>query len=96
MVLVNTFFRQPTHFWLKPEIISFKSSFSVITKSSRYNTDKAKIMLRDDAAIQLALGESQIVKDIQTYLEDNGVKVQSKTILKITEFENPKLLLIRK
>ena len=32
-------------------------------------------MLRDDAAIQLALGESQIVKDIQTYLEDNGVKV---------------------
>lgn len=53
-------------------------------------------MLRDDAAIQLALGESQIVKDIQTYLEDNGVKVQSKTILKITEFENPNLLLIRK
>ena len=50
MVLVNTFFRQPTHFWLKPEI---------------------------DAAIQLALGESQIVKDIQTYLEDNGVKVQN-------------------
>ena len=39
-------------------------------------------MLRDDAAIQLALGESQIVKDIQTYLEDNGVKVRSKTILK--------------
>ena len=34
-------------------------------------------MLRDDAAIQLALGESQIVKDIQTYLEDNGVKVSS-------------------
>ena len=53
-------------------------------------------MLRDDAAIQLALGESQIVKDIQTYLEDNGVKVQSQTILKITEFENQNLLLIRK
>lgn len=60
--------------------MNFLSQFSVITKFLRYNTDKAKIMLRDDAAIQLALGESQIVKDIQTYLEDNGVKVHSKTI----------------
>ena len=39
-------------------------------------------MLRDDAAIQLALGESQIVKDIQTYLEDNGVKVNGNKIKK--------------
>lgn len=43
--------------------------------SKRFNVEKKDILRRDDAAVQLALGESQIVKDIQSYLLDNGVKL---------------------
>lgn len=44
--------------------------------AKRYGLEKDKIMRRDDVAVQLALGESQIVSDIRSYLLDNGVKLE--------------------
>ncbi|XP_050436168.1 probable RNA-binding protein 19 [Adelges cooleyi] len=40
-----------------------------------YNTTKENVLTGDNAAVRLALGESQIVSDTKTYLENNGVKL---------------------
>ncbi|CAG5094664.1 Oidioi.mRNA.OKI2018_I69.XSR.g13756.t1.cds [Oikopleura dioica] len=45
--------------------------------SKRYQLSKDQIMKRDDVAVQLALGESQIVSDISEYLKDHGVKLDT-------------------
>jgi len=45
--------------------------------SKRYELSKDSIMRRDDVAVQLALGESQIVSDISEYLKDHGVKLDT-------------------
>merc|ERR1712130_862477 len=41
----------------------------------RFDVTKGDIMRRDDAAVQLALGESQIVAETREYLLDKGVKL---------------------
>ena len=51
--------------------------------AKKFSVEKSKILTRDDAAVQLALGESQIVNDIRTYLLDQGVKLG--TALKFLE-----------
>ena len=38
----------------------------------KYDLSKAELLKRDDAAVQLALGESQIVNDIKDYLINHG------------------------
>ena len=40
--------------------------------AKRYDLSKAELLKRDDAAVQLALGESQIVNDIKDYLVNHG------------------------
>ena len=40
--------------------------------AKKYDLSKAELLKRDDAAVQLALGESQIVNDIKDYLVNHG------------------------
>ena len=40
--------------------------------AKKYDLSKAELLKRDDAAVQLALGESQIVNDIKDYLINHG------------------------
>ncbi|KAL5233247.1 hypothetical protein ACI65C_000657 [Semiaphis heraclei] len=40
-----------------------------------YNTSKENVLTGDNAAVRLALGESQIVSDTKMYLENHGVKL---------------------
>ena len=40
--------------------------------AKRYDVSKMDLMKRDDAAVQLALGESQVVNDIKDYLINHG------------------------
>lgn len=40
-----------------------------------YNTTKENVLTGDNAAVRLALGESQIVSDTKMYLENHGVKL---------------------
>ena len=40
--------------------------------AKRYDVSKMDLMKRDDAAVQLALGESQVVNDIRDYLVNHG------------------------
>ncbi|XP_001949363.1 probable RNA-binding protein 19 isoform X1 [Acyrthosiphon pisum] len=40
-----------------------------------YNTTKENVLTGDNAAVRLALGESQIVSDTKIYLENQGVKL---------------------
>jgi len=45
--------------------------------AKKYDLSKAELLKRDDAAVQLALGESQIVNDIKDYLINHGVKLDT-------------------
>ena len=40
--------------------------------AKKYDLSKAELLKREDAAVQLALGESQIVNDIKDYLINHG------------------------
>ena len=50
----------------------FSVFFFKYSKLSRYDVSKMDLMKRDDAAVQLALGESQLVNDIKEYLTNHG------------------------
>ena len=41
--------------------------------AKKYDLNKAELLKRDDVAVQLALGESQIVNDIKDYLVNHGI-----------------------
>ena len=50
--------------------------------SEKYNVDKADVVLGDagggkSAAVKLALGETQIIKETKSYLEEEGVKLEA-------------------
>ena len=48
--------------------------------AKKYDLSKAELLKRDDAAVQLALGESQIVNDIKDYLINHGKSKMSDAI----------------
>ncbi|RZF45568.1 hypothetical protein LSTR_LSTR010969 [Laodelphax striatellus] len=45
--------------------------------AQNYNTTKEKVLMGDDTAVRLALGETQIVAETREFLEDNGVKLEA-------------------
>ncbi|XP_075219928.1 putative RNA-binding protein 19 isoform X2 [Lycorma delicatula] len=45
--------------------------------AQNYNTTKEKVMMGNDVAVRLALGETQIVSETRQFLEDNGVKLDA-------------------
>ena len=56
--------------------------------AKKYDLSKAELLKRDDAAVQLALGESQIVNDIKDYLINHGIGFISGFIAEVSDRES--------